>query len=109
MYLDYKIDTMRNIFDIIDPLPEFSAPRYDIGRDATVVYLDKNKVFSEFEHIGNTSYQFTCPLMANLNQTDISNFKTTVHTNKHLETIVLIDGGAERGKGIFALFNRILK
>jgi len=93
--------------DIIDPLPVFSEPRYDVDRSYDILYLDRNKNTAQFENTKNNSFTFTCPLMANLEQEELDNFKNTIQRTYDIDTVITVNGN-ERGTGIFAIFRKRL-
>jgi hypothetical protein len=93
--------------NIIDPLPLFSEPRYDVDRAYDILYLDRNKNTAQFENTKNNSFTFTCPLMANLEQEELDHFTTTIQHTYDIDTVITVKGEG-RGTGIFAIFRKRL-
>jgi hypothetical protein len=88
-----------------DFLPELAAPRYDISKNHLAVYLDQNKSLVEFNNSNKPIFE--CPLIHNLCKADIINFNTLVaSTYKFLKSITVVNGGHDRGKGIFAIIEK---
>lgn len=93
--------------NIIDPLPLFSEPRYDVDRAYDILYLDRNKNIATFENNINNSHTFLCPLMANIEQEELDHFITTIQHTYDIDTVITVKG-EERGTGIFAIFRKRL-
>lgn len=94
---------MSKLYEYTDHLPTFSEPRYDIAKEYSVVFLDCNKNITYLDGTLPGYKIFECPLLKDLNDSEIEAFKKHVKQNHKFEAIVLVNAGT-RGLGIFSIF-----
>lgn len=95
---------MSKLNEHTDYLAAFSSPEYNIDKRYNVVFIDKNKEISYFDASRVCSI-LVCPLLNDLSEKDINEFKAYAYKVHDVEHIVTVDGGI-RGKGMFCIFKR---